>query len=370
MLNFTYNNKKSIEEIEKLITTTRKNLPGLAREDEVGIFIHEDNFDAMCRLLDCYEGKVDLVYIDPPFNTNGNFYYGDDSTATISSSKKDRLAYSDKMNLDEYIEFLRERLVLIRKLLSDQGTLYFHIDSKVGHYVKITLDEIFGATNFVNDITRIKSNPKNFKRKAFGNQKDVIYIYAKNFGKQIFNDVTEPMTEEELASKFPKIDPSGRRYNTVPCHAPGETLSGETGGLWKGMLPPKGRHWRCNPSELDRLDSEGQIEWSKNSVPRIKKFADQHQGKKIQDVWLNFKDPQYPIYPTEKNGDMLDLIVNQSSKCNSVVMDCFAGSSSFLVAGIKFNRYVIGIDKSSVAKAIIETKRKELKDIKILDFLT
>lgn len=81
---------------------------------------------------------------------------------------------------------------------------------------------------------------------------------------------------------FQKVDENGRRYNTVPVHAPGETRNGETGGMWRGMLPPKGRHWRSPPSELDRLDEQGLLEWSKNGVPRIKKFADEHKGKRYR----------------------------------------------------------------------------------------
>ena len=90
------------------------------------------------------------------------------------------------------------------------------------------------------------------------------------------------MTEEEIISKFKKIDKNGRHYNTVPVHAPGETKSGETGGYWRDMLPPKGRHWRTNPEELDKLDSKGLIEWSKNGVPRIKNMPTSIKAKKYK----------------------------------------------------------------------------------------
>ena len=170
-----------------------------------------------------------------------------------------------------------------------------------------------------------------------------------------------------LSYSVDKVDKDGRHYTTVPCHAPGETKNGNTGGEWKGMFPPKGRHWRCDPKELEVFDKNNLIEWSKNGVPRIKKFADEHKGKKIQDIWQNFKDPQYPIYPTEKNYDMLSMIIEQSSTENSIIMDCFCGSSIFLSAGINKNRYVIGIDKSEVAKQVLINKRVGLKDILIID---
>lgn len=362
-----YKNKKSVEDIEKDIARIREQATSFTKRNEKGVFILGDNFNAMSMLLDEFENKIDLIYIDPPFNTKSNFYYNEDRTSNISISKEDIIAYSDMMSFEEYIEFIRERLVIIRKLLSPKGTLYFHVDCKVGHYIKIVLDEIFGNENYINDITRVKSNPKNFHRKAFGNEKDVIYVYSKEANKNIFNDITIPLTESEKLKLFPKVDKDGRHYTTVPCHAPGETKNGNTGGEWKGMFPPKGRHWRCAPKELEIFDKNNLIEWSKNGVPRIKKFADEHKGKKIQDIWQNFKDPQYPIYPTEKNYDMLSMIIEQSSNEKSIIMDCFCGSSIFLSAGINKNRYVIGIDKSEVAKQVLINKRAGLKDILIID---
>lgn len=361
-----YKNKKQINEIEKLIDEIKKQEKSISINNRKGAFIHGDNFISMIKLLNNFEEKIDLIYIDPPFNTNSNFYYGGKRTATISTSKDDIIAYTDNMSMEDYLEFLRERLVVIKKLLSSKGTLYVHIDCKVGHYVKIILDEIFGIENYINDITRVKSNPKNFNRKAFGNEKDVIYIYSKKNKKNIFNQITEELTEEELKKLFPKVDELGRKYTTVPCHAPGETKIGETGKEWRGMLPPKGRHWRCSPHELEKLNAANLIEWSKNGVPRIKKFADEHKGKKIQDIWRNYKDPQYPLYPTEKNIEMLNMIIEQSSNLNSIIMDCFCGSSAFLKAGILKNRFVIGIDKSNVAREILQ-KRSELKELEIIE---
>ena len=232
---------------------------------------------------------------------------------------------------------------------------YVHIDSKVGHYLKIIMDEVFGADNFKNDIARIKSNPKNFSRRAFGNEKDMVLFYAKNAKKNIFNNITIPLTDEDKIEMFQKVDEQGRRYNTVPIHAPGETQNGETGSMWRGMMPPKGRHWRSSPDDLDELDKHGLLEWSKNGVPRIKKFADDHKGKKIQDIW-RYKDPAYPIYPTEKNAEMLQMIIGQSSNPDSIVLDCFAGSGSTLWAAHCLQRRWIGIDASDVAITTIQQR--------------
>lgn len=351
-----YPNKKSTEEI--LVLAEKYHSP-MGSYDLPTLFFG-DNFQVLANLLNNgFKNKIDLIYIDPPYNTEQNFTLSFDRVSTISRSKTDIVAYCDNWTINEYLEFMRERLILMRELLSEQGSIYVHIDSKMGHYLKIIMDEVFGIENFKNDIARIKSNPKNFSRRAFGNEKDMILFYAKNAKKNIFNQITVPLTDDEKQTMFEKMDENGRRYNTVPVHAPGETVNGETGGLWRDMLPPKGRHWRCSPSELDELDKQGLIEWSKNGVPRIKKFADEHKGKKIQDIW-RYKDPMYPDYPTQKNSEMLEMIIAQSSNPNSIVMDCFAGSGSFLKASAKLGRHWIGIDASNIAIQIIQTQLEQL----------
>lgn len=317
-----------------------------------------DNFNGMSRLLSVKKEFVDLVYIDPPFNTNQIFSVGEDRISTISRKKSDVIAYSDLMGYDDFINFMYERFVLIHELLSDKGSLYVHIDTKMGHYFKIVLDEVFGKKCFKNDITRIKSNPKNFDRKAYGNQKDMILFYTKNPNNNIWNEIRTSLNEDEIKRNFTKIDADGRRYTTIPLHAPGE-CNGVTGGPWRDMLPPEGRHWRTNPEEFEKMDKAGLIEWSANGNPRIKKYADEHKGKKIQDIWT-FKDPQYPVYPTQKNQEMLELIIKQSSNVGSYVMDCFSGSGATILAAAQNDRRFIGMDNSSLS---IETIRNQLNGI-------
>lgn len=354
-IELSYYGKKNIDDILDSISDAKmikiKNNP---------VYINGDNFAVMSSLLASgYKNSIDLVYIDPPFNTNQTFNVNGRRASTISRNGS-IVAYSDNLEPFEYLEFIRERLILIKELLSEKGSIYLHIDCKMGHYIKIIMDEVFGSNNFLNDIARIKSNPKNFKRRAYGNQRDMILFYAKYKGKNIFNNITQELTEKEVESKFKKIDKDGRRYNTVPVHAPGETTIGETGGSWRNMLPPKGRHWRTSPKELDRLDKAGLIEWSKNGVPRIKKYADEHKGKKIQDIW-SYIDPAYPLYPTEKNLDMLKMIIQQSSNQDSLIMDCFAGSGSTLLAAEQTGRKWIGIDQSKYSAKVVRERFNNVK---------
>ena len=321
------------------------------------ILIKSDNLKALQWLLDNgYENKVDLVYIDPPFATGGTFSIDKNGrVSTISKSNNSTIAYKDTLQGEEFISFLKERVVLIHRLLSDRGSFYLHIDYKIGHYVKVMLDEVFGMKNFRNDITRIKCNPKNFDRIGYGNIKDLILFYTKG-ANPIWNDPRIPYSAEEVINGYRKFDKNGRRYTTVPIHAPGESKTGDTAKAFKGILPPAGRHWRCSIAELEALDAAGRIEWSANGNPRKINYADEMRGKKAQDIW-EFKDPTYPEYPTQKNEDMLKFIIEASSLENSIVLDCFCGSGSTLKVANSLNRNWIGVDMSDLA---IQVTRRRL----------
>jgi adenine-specific DNA-methyltransferase len=329
------------------------------------LLIFGDNLSVMKTLMNRSDikGQVRLVYIDPPFSTKQVFKSGILRTSTISSSDEDQIAYQDLLVGAEYLEFLRKRLILLKELLADNGSIYVHTDCKIGHYVKVLMDEIFGQEHFINDITRIKCNPKNFKRKGYGNIKDMILFYSKtdNF---VWNGSYTNYTKEQLEKLFPKVDKDGRRYTTTPLHAPGETKNGPTGQPWRGILPPKGRHWRYPPAVLDELDRQGLIEWSKTGNPRKKIYADKHIRKIYrQDVW-EFKDPQYPTYPTEKNLEMLKVIIDASSNKEDIVLDCFSGSGTTLIAAEQLGRRWIGIDNSPKAIEITLRRLQSLERVR------
>ena len=318
------------------------------------LIIKGDNIKGLEYLLNerGLKGRIDLVYIDPPFATNSHFTITDERASTISNSRKGDVAYSDRLTGKQFIEFLRDRLLLLKELLSDEGSIYLHIDYKVGHYVKVMMDEVFGMNNFRNDITRIKCNPKNFQRTGYGNIKDLILFYSKS-SKPIWNEPKEPYTPEDLVRLFPKVK-KGRRYTTVPLHAPGETENGESSKAFKGLSPPKGRHWRTDVQTLEKWDEAGLIEWSSRGNPRKIIFADEQIGKRVQDIW-EYKDPQSPTYPTEKNPALLDRIIKTSSNPESTVLDCFCGSGTTLKSAHLLNRKWIGIDQSEQAiKATID----------------
>ena len=367
IISISYPNKKSEEEILKNIEM--KELISINKKTKaINKLILGENRIVLKNLLQKYHSKIDLVYIDPPYATKNVFTISNEKANAISRSETDDIAYSDDLLGPEYIEYIREVLVLLKELLSEKGSIYIHIDYKIGHYIKIICDEIFGKDNFLNDIARIKCNPKNFEKRSFGNIKDMILFYSKSQN-HIWNDPKIEMTEKDQNRLFKKIDKDGRRYTTVPVHAPGETKNGVTGKPWRGMNPPKGRHWRVDPEKLDELDQQGLIEWSKTGVPRKKIFFDENEGKRVQDI-IEFKDSQNPSYPTEKNLDLLKFLINTSSNKDSLVLDCFCGSGTTLKAAEELGRKWIGIDKSKTAIEIAYRKiwKKQARLLEENDF--
>lgn len=308
--------------------------------------------------------KVRLIYIDPPYGTKQDFTFSENRFSTISRMTGGKVAYNDHLTGEDYLKFMSARLKLMHEILSNDGSIYLHIDSKMGHYVKVLMDKIFGQQNFINDITRIKCNPKNFSRNGYGNIKDMILFYSKTKN-YVWNDPREGIVITEDDKRFKQIDYMGRRFTTTPLHAPGETVNGDTGKEWRGKLPPIGRHWRYSRKVLDELDKNGLVHWSSNGNPRKIIYADDvmEAGIKMQDIWM-FKDPQNPRYPTEKNIDLLKTIIKASSNEGDIVMDCFCGSGTTLVAAQQLKRNFIGMDSSEQSISIC---KERLVDF---DFLT
>ena len=360
-----YPNKKTEQQIFDSIPNIF--LEQINNSDSSNLLIQANNLVALKQLITQHNlaGKIDLIYIDPPFATNNTFTITDGRASTISNSKNGNVAYLDTLKGFDFIEFIRERLVLLKMLLSDKGSIYLHIDYKIGHYVKIIMDEIFGIENFRNDITRVKCNPKNFARKGYGNIKDLILFYSKS-DNLIWNEPKTPYTDEDKIKLFQKTEKDGRRYTTIPLHAPGETQNGKTSQAFKGILPPKGRHWRSDVAILEQWDNDGLIEWSNNGNPRKKIYFDEQEGKRMQDIW-EFKDPQYPVYPTEKNADLLDIIVKTSSNEDSIILDCFAGSGTTLKSAQTNGRKWIGIDQSEEAIKVIIAKLDRVEQDLFID---
>ncbi len=345
-INLTYPNKCSVEEI--LSTPPAQVSPvalgcDASRPESSNRLYFGENISTLATLLrdPSVASHVRLIYIDPPF-----------ATQTVFHSRELDHAYEDTLFGFEYIEFLRHRLILLKELLTDDGSIYVHLDGKMVFHIKVIMDEIFGAKNFRNCIVRKKCNPKNYTRKQYGNVTDQILFYTKN-DNYVWNKPVEPWTEAR-AKEYQYVDRgSERRYMKVPVHAPG-TRNGETGQPWRGVMPPPGKHWQFTPSTLDEMDARGEIFWSSNGNPRRKVFLDGSAGIGVQDIWLDFRDAHNQNihitgYPTEKNPALLERIIEASSEPNDLVLDCFSGSGTTLAVADSLKRRWIGIDNSEEA---------------------
>ena len=307
-------------------------------------------------------GKVKLVYIDPPYATNSVF-----------QSREQKDAYADLLRGAHFVEFLRERLLVIRELLASDGSIYVHLDDNMAFEIKMIMDEVFGKEHFQNWITRKKCSTKNTTRKRFGNIADYILFYSKS-DDYVWNRPYDLWSEERIAEEYPYIDDkTGRRYKRVPVHAPG-TRNGATGGLWRGIMPPKGKHWQYTPATLDELDAKGEIYWSRNGNPRRKVFFDPGKGVPQQDIWLNYRDSinQNMVitgYPTEKNLAMLENIISASSNPGDLVLDAFCGSGTTMQAAYNLGRTWIGIDCAEEAICSV-LKRFNIGSERMGDFVS
>lgn len=295
---------------------------------------------------------VRSVYIDPPYATSMTFVDRDVNHA-----------YDDDLDGAEYVESLRQRLIVLHDLLADNGSIFVHLDQNMVFETKIIMDEVFGRDNFRNFITRKKCNTKNYTRNNFGNIADHILFYAKT-EQNVWHRPYDAWTDAKVDEEYPCVDEkSGRRYKKVPVHAPG-IRRGETGLPWRGKLPPKGKHWQYPPRKLDELDAAGEIYWSPNGNPRRKVFFDQSKGIPAQDIWMDFKDPHNQNvlitgYPTEKNFELVCRLVAATTDPGDLVLDCYSGSGTTLEAAAVLGRRFIGID---IAEAAIKATVGRFRD--------
>ena len=311
--------------------------------------IFGDNLQIMKSLLDDPEikGQVKLIYIDPPFATKQEF-----------KGSQDQKAYQDKIVGAMFIEFLRKRLIFLRELLSDDGSIYIHLDQKKGHYIKVILDEIFGEQNFKNEIVWKRTSAHSDSSK-FGNNIDFIYYYTK--GKNyIWNQEYEPYSKEYLA-RFKHKDPDGRKWQDGPI-----TAKGLSGGGYQYTYKGISGLWRCPLSTMKKLDKEGKLYFTKKGGIRIKRYLDENKGIPLQALWadiytINSQAIERIGYPTQKPESLLERIIKVSSNEGDLILDAFAGSGTTLAVAEKLRRRWIGIDCGKLAIYTIQKRLLNLK---------
>ncbi len=300
-----------------------------------------DNLGAMLSLLDGLRGEIQLIYLDPPFQTGMEFH-----TRGLDH------AYKDLMSPTAYLEFMRRRLIVMHELLAPTGSLYLHIGHQMLFHLKVLLDEVFGASGFRNLIVRRKCSSKNYTRNQYPNLHDYLLFYTKNKRYKWHLPEVQP-TDDWIDREYPMVTPEGRRYKLVPVHAPGIRY-GDTGRTWRGREPPPGKHWQLTPARLDELDRRGEIHWSGNGNPRRIVFLPDEKLVPRTDYWSDMRDAHHQSvritgYPTEKNLSMLECIVESGTDPGDIVLDPFCGSGTTLQAARDTRRRWIGIDESVTA---------------------
>jgi DNA modification methylase len=354
-----------------------------------------DNLDVLRRYVDTE--SVDLVYLDPPFNSNANYnvlFAERDGTQAASQIKVfedtwrwDRSAaqafeevveageervskamqafrtFLGESDMLAYLAMMAPRLVELRRALKPTGSLYLHCDPTASHYLKMLLDAVFGPQQFLNEIIW-KRTTAHSSAKRFAPVHDVILLYARG-RTPTWNSPREEYDEEYLNRYYKYDDGDGRLYWRADITGPG-VRHGETGQLWRGRdVTAKGRHWAYPIAELERLDSVGQVYWPPGGgMPQEKRYREDLKGRAATDLWLDVNRIN-PVgnerlgYPTQKPEALLDRIIEASSKEGDVVLDPFCGCGTTIASAQRLNRRWIGIDITHLAIGLI---RHRLRD--------
>jgi len=327
-----------------------------------------DNKLVMSSLLKDYAGKVDLIYIDPPFATGADFSHhvsvGDVDWIKSPSILEER-AYRDTWGAgySSYLSMLFERLTLLRALLSPSGSIYVHLDWRAAHFGRLILDEVFGPENFKNEIIWRRTNTHN-DPDGFGRVHDTLLYYRLPGG--TFNPVYGEYRQEYVDQAYRHVDANDRRYRLLPLHATHEFSSTDDNTRRFGdktLRPPSGKYWRWSQTKIDTALAEDMIVLSKNDVPQYKKYLDEAKGVPAQSIWDDLKmmsRSEMVGYPTQKPQSLLERILEASSNEGDLVLDCFAGSGTTPVVAERLDRRWIACDLGRFA---IHTTRKRLLDV-------
>jgi DNA methylase N-4/N-6 domain protein len=322
-----------------------------------------DNLQVMSHMLKDYRGKVDMVYIDPPFDSKAQYkktikVRGQDVSNDMLSFEEKQ--YNDIWTNDTYLQFMYERLILIRELLKDTGSIWVHCDMSRGHYIKVILDEVFGQNNFINQITWKRTfahGDMGQGAKHLGRISDYILVYSVSPNVKL-NSVYTPYEKEYEERVYKNVDPDGRRWQSVSLTGPGGAAKGNPYYEFLGVS----RYWQYSKENMQRLYDEGRIHQSKpGAVPRRKMYLDEAKGVPLQDIWTDIVPVQgaakeNTYYPTQKPTALLERILEVATNPDDIVFDCFMGSGTTQAVAMKMGRKFLGTD-INLGSIQITTKR-------------
>jgi site-specific DNA-methyltransferase (adenine-specific) len=339
--------------------------------------------------------SVDLVYLDPPFNSQRAYNvslrdkHGQESDAQVEAFKdfwtwdeEAAAAHDDLMSvapanvvklmdtlkavvgersaMRAYLTMMTARLLELRRVLKPTGSLYLHCDPTASHYLKMILDTIFGVENFVNEIVWKRSDAHSDAKQGaqhYGRVHDVLLFYAKSQNTK-FNAMYRPLPQSTIENWYRNIEPeTGRRYNKADVTGPGGASKGNPLYEWKGIT----RYWRYSRENMEKLDAEGKLVYSKSGMPYEKRYLDESKGVAVQDWWDDIQmlrgitdDGERMGYPTQKPLALLERIIQASSNEGDIVIDPFCGCGTAVVAAQKLNRKWIGIDITHLSIALMK----------------
>ncbi len=342
------------------------------------------------------DASVDLVYLDPPFNSNASYNIlfrsptgaGADASIEafddtwswgpaaagalmdITSSGNHRLhvlmqamrtAIGDNAMM-AYLAMMAVRLQELHRVLKPTGSLYLHCDPTASHYLKLVLDAVFGAENFRNEIVWQRTVAKGDAKNKFGAVHDTILFYAKT-GSVVLQSI-HAEKDEEYSSRFRLDDMDGRgRYRLAPLDSPNPRPNLIYD--YKGYAPPA-KGWRVSRAVMEELDAKGRLHFPKTTSGRIarKHYLSEQQGRKVADVWTDLPPLQAISaerlgYPTQKPRALLERIISASSNPGDIVLDPFCGCGTAVDAAQKLGRQWIGIDITHLAIGLIEKRLRE-----------
>ncbi len=302
--------------------------------------------------------QVDLVYIDPPFASGADYAKkvyirrNPNFAETISQEEEEldsdelrafeEKMYGDIWDKEKYLNWMYENLMAIKSVMSENASIYVHLDYHIGHYVKILLDEIFGEENFRNEIIWKRATAHS-DAEFYGNNFDCIYFYTKSQINYIFNTVYQSYDDAYIA-RFNRSDPDGRKWDSGNL-----TAKGLQGGGYNYEYKGHRSLWRMPIETMKKMDQEGRLYITKTGGIRSKVYLDELQGMPTQSMWLdinpiNSQANEKVDYTTQKPEALLERIINASSNENMIIADFFGGSGVTSAVAHKLGRQFIHCD--------------------------
>lgn len=340
-------------------------------DNSENMIIHGECVSA-CAYLKEQGIKVDLVYIDPPFASGADYakkVYIRRNPLVAKAIKQaeqeleddelkafEEKMYGDIWDKEKYLNWMYDNLMAIRSVMSENASIYVHLDYHIGHYVKILLDEIFGEDNFRNEIIWKRSTAHS-DAEFYGNNFDCIYFYTKSQDDYNFNTIFQPYDESYIA-RFTQTDENGRKWESGNL-----TAKGLSGGGYDYTYKGCRSLWRMPIETMKKMDEEGRLHFTKNGGIRSKVYLDELPGMPSQAMWLDIKPinsqaKEKEGYATQKPEALLERVIKASSNEGMVVADFFGGSGVTAAVANKLNRKFIHADININS---IQTARDRLK---------